>query len=59
MTLLLTIERGHSADGILVMNVHSYTEVAPNTYVVVVRNPKDNELYDYIIKHVAEIKEDR
>ncbi len=60
MLLLIKIEKGHSADMVMIDNVTSYLCLGNGMYGITYKDPKQNyELFDIIIKHVAEIKEVR
>lgn len=60
MLLLLKIEQNHSADAVMVDNVTSYLCLGNGMYGITYKDPnKNNQLFDIVIKHVAEIKEVR
>lgn len=60
MTLLLKIERGYSADAIVIGNVVSYIYLGDSDYMITYEDPqRDYEMFDITIKHVTEIKEVR
>ena len=58
MLILAKFESGHSADAIMIDNVTEYKCLGKGMYIITYKEPKQNyELFDIIIKHVAEIKE--
>ena len=60
MILLVKIEQNHSANAVMVDNVTSYLCLGNSMYGITYKDPnKNNQLFDIVIKHVAEIKEVR
>lgn len=59
MVLLIQIDKGYSADLVMIGNVVDYSSVDnEGTYMVTYEDPKqNNELFDVFIKHVIGIKE--
>ena len=60
MLLLVKINPGHSADMVMIDNVTSYLCLGNGMYGITYKDPnQNNQLFDIVIKHVAEIKEVR